>query len=198
MIDPSYIRNIRDGLKSENIEANNLEALPEGLVGLYDKELFPPSLKWKERKETLQFFLVFALAQKEISADFAATILGNEWFVLANENETTEEKRLKKVNEFIQLHSKRFSSVGEGKYQLYHERFRVYILQKGSQIDLTHFNQKFISLCESELKKNTEKEIPEKESYALEFLSTHYFISAMQGEKVCLNKKDAACYIFYC
>ena len=90
MIDPSYIRNIRDGLKSENIEANNLEALPEGLVGLYDKELFPPSLKWKERKETLQFFLVFALAQKEISADFASSILGDEWCkLLANENETT-------------------------------------------------------------------------------------------------------------
>ena len=154
-IDPSYIRNIRDGLKNEHIEANNIEALPEGLVGLYDKELFPPSLKWKQRKETLQFFLVFALAQKEISADFAATILGDEWCkVIANENETTEEKRLKKVNEFIQLHSKRFSSVGEGKYQLYHERFRVYILQKVSEGDLTQFNQLFISLCESELKNN--------------------------------------------
>jgi hypothetical protein len=191
-IDPSFIRNIRDGLKNENIEANNLEALPEGLVGLYDKELFPPTLKWKERKETLQFFLVFALAQKEISADFAATILGNECFkVLANENETTEEKRLKKVNEFIQLHSKRFTSAGEGKFRLYHERFRVYILQKVSESDLAQFNQKFISLCESELKNNTEKAIPEKERYALEFLSTHFFISAVQGEKVCLNIKDA-------
>ncbi len=192
-IDPSYIRNIRDGLKSEQIEANNLEALPEGLVGLYDKELFPPSLKWKERKDTLQFFLVFALAQKEISADFASTILGDEWCkVLPNESETNEEKRLKKVNEFIQLHSKRFTSGGEGKYRLYHERFRVYILQKVSEGDLTQFNQLFISLCESELKKNSEKDISEKEIYALEFLSTHYFISAMQGEKVCLNKKDAA------
>jgi hypothetical protein len=192
-IDPSYIRNIRDGLKIENIEANNIEALPEGLVGLYDKELFPPSLKWKERKETLQFFLVFALAQKEISVDFVSTILGDEWCkVLPNENETSEEKRLKKVNEFIQLHSKRFTSAGEGKYRLYHERFRLYILQKVSESDLTQFNQKFISLCESELKKNTEKDIPEKEYYALEFLSTHYFISAMQGEKLCLNKKDAA------
>ena len=191
-IDPSYIRNIRDGLKSENIESNNLEAIPEGLVGLYDKELFPPTLNWKERKEMLQFFLVFALAQKEITADFASTILGDEWCkVLANENETTEEKRLKKVNEFIQLHSKRFTSGGEGKYRLYHERFRVYILQKVSESDLTKFNQLFISLCEYELKNNTEKDFSEKESYALEFLSTHSFISAMQGEKVCLNKKDA-------
>jgi hypothetical protein len=191
-IDPSYIRNIRDGLIYEHIEANNIEALPEGLVGLYDKELFSPSLKWKERKETLQFFLVFALAQKEITADFASTILGKECCkLLADENETTEEKLLKKVNEFIQLHSKRFTSAGEGKFRLYHERFRVYILQKVSEGDLAQFNHKFISLCESELKNNAEKDIPEKEHYALEFLSTHYSISSMQGEKVCENKEHA-------
>jgi hypothetical protein len=192
MIDPSYIRNIRDGLKDNLIEANNLEALPDGLVGIYDKELFSPTLNWKQRKETLHFFLVFALAQKEISADFASTILVEEWCkVLANENETTEEKRLKKVNKFIQLHSKRFSAAGEGKFRLYHERFRLYILQKVSEGDVAQFNQKFISLCESELKNNTEKHISEKERYALEFLSTHYYISAMQGEKVCLNKEHA-------
>jgi len=65
-LDPSYIRSIRDGIINGNIEANNQEALPDGLVGLYDRELFPPTMKWKERKEILHFFLVFALAQKEI------------------------------------------------------------------------------------------------------------------------------------
>ena len=119
MLDPSYIRSIRDGILSGNIEANNNEALPDGLVGLYDKELLPPTLNWKERKETLHFFLVFALAQKEISADFTATILGDEWFNLHNDNESKEEKRLQKVNDLIQLHSKRLSSAGGGKYRLY-------------------------------------------------------------------------------
>ena len=126
-LDPSYLRSIRDGILSGNIEANNNEALPDGLVGLYDKELFPPTMKWKERRELLHFFLVFALAQKEISADFAAEILGDEWYNHADEITSKEEKRLQRVNELIQLHSKRFSSAGEGKFRLYHERFRVYI-----------------------------------------------------------------------
>ena len=143
-LDPSYIRSIRDGILNGNIEPNNQEALPDGLVGLYDKELFPPAMKWKERKETLHFFLVFALAQKEISADFAASILGDEWFNSYNNDETIEEKRLQKVNDLIQLHSKRFSSAGGGKYRLYHERFRLYILQKVSEQDIAQFNQKFI------------------------------------------------------
>jgi hypothetical protein len=193
MLDPSYIRSIRDGIINGNIEANNIEALPDGLAGLYDQELFPPTMKWKDRKETLHFFLVFAIAQKEISADFVSNILGEEWCkVLADEKETTEDKRLKKVNDLVQLHSKRFSSAGGGKYRLYHERFRVYVLQKVSEEDIDQFNHKFIELCKTALNLNSEKDIPEKESYALEFISTHFFISAMQGEKECLNKEQAA------
>ena len=191
-LDPSYIRSIRDGIINGTIEANNQEALPDGLVGLYDKELFPPTMKWKERKETLDFFLVFALAQKEISADFAAEILGDEWYNQADEQTSKEEKRLKKVNDLVQLHSKRLSSAEGGKYRLYHERFRVFVLQKVSEEDIDQFNAKFISLCETALETISEKNIPEKESYALEFISTHYFISAMQGEKECLNKEQAA------
>jgi hypothetical protein len=175
-LDPSYIRSIRDGIINGNIEANNQEALPDGLVGLYDKELFPPTIKWKERKETLQFFLLFALAQKEISADFAADILGDEWFNLHIDDESIEEKRLQKVNDLIQLHSKRFSSAGGGKYCLYHERFRVYILQKVSDEDIAFFNEKFVSLCEIELENNSFNAITEKEIYALEFMSKHIFI----------------------
>jgi len=152
-LDPSYLRSIRDGILTGNIEANNNEALPDGLVGLYDKELFPPTLKWKERKETLDFFIVFALAQKEISADFAAEILGDAWYNHADENSSKEEKRLQRVNELIQIHSKRFSSAGGGKYRLYHERFRVYVLQKVSEQDIRLVNNRFISLCETELDK---------------------------------------------
>jgi hypothetical protein len=149
-------------------------------------------MKWKERKETLQLFLVFALAQKEISADFAAQVLGDMWYNLSDENTSKEEKRLQHVDDLIQLHSKRFGSPGGGKYRLYHERFRVYVLQKVSQQDITQFNDKFISLCETALETISEKDIPEKESYALEFISTHFFISAMQGETECLNKEKAA------
>jgi hypothetical protein len=192
MLDPSYLRSIRDGILSGNIEANNNEALPDGLVGLYDKELFPPTMKWKERKETLDFFLVFALAQKEITADFAAEILGDEWYNHADENTSKEEKRLQRVNDLIQLNSKRFSPAGSGKYRLYHERFRVYVLQKVSQQDITRFNARFIALCERALETSSEKEIPDKESYALEFISSHFFISAMRDETECLNKEHAA------
>jgi hypothetical protein len=172
-LDPSYIRSIRDGIINGNIEANNQEALPDGLVGLYDKELFPPTMKWKERKETLNFFLVFAIAQKEISADFASAILGDEWFNLHNDDESKEEKRLQKVNDLIQLHSKRFNSAGGGKYRLYHERFRLYVLQKVSISDIDKFNSVFISINENSKK----LAFIEAQLYNLKFLHTHAAIA---------------------
>jgi hypothetical protein len=174
-LDPSYIRSIREGIINGNIEANNQEALPDGLVGLYDKELFSPSLKWKERRETLQFFLVFALAQKEISADFASAILGDEWFNLHNDDESKEEKRLLKVSELIQLHSKRFSSAGGGKYRLYHERFRLYILQKVAISDIKTFNEKFIIFLNNKAVLAT----TEDKFYKLNYLLTHQSISML-------------------
>ena len=192
MLDPSYLRSIRDGILNGTIEANKNEALPDGLVGLYDKELFPPTMKWKERRELLHFFLVFALFQKEISTDFVAEILGDEWYYEFDENTSKEVKRFHRVNELIQVHSKRFSSAGGGKYRIYHERFRVYVLQKVSEQDITQFNAKFIALCEKALEVQSEKDIPEKESYALEFLTTHFYVSAMQSVKECLNKEHAA------
>jgi len=143
--------------------------LPDGLVGLYDQELFPITMKWKDRKKTLDFFLVFALAQKEISADFAAEILGDEWYNLQNEKDSKQDKRLQKVNGLIQLHSKRFSSAGGGKFRLYHERFRVYILQKVSEKDINQFNAKFISYCENQLNNKNAY----KSNYIWEFYSNH-------------------------
>jgi hypothetical protein len=79
-IDPSQRHSIRDDILNGNIESNNNEALPDGLVGLYNTELFPATMKRKERSELLYFFLVFACAQKETSVGFASEILGDEWY----------------------------------------------------------------------------------------------------------------------
>jgi len=148
-------------------------------------------------KGTIAFFLSICFSPKEISADFAAEILGDAWYKHADENSSKEEKRLQRVNELIQVHSKRFSSASGGKYRFYHERFRVYVLQKVSEQDITQFNARFIALCETALQTISEKEIPEKESYALEFISTHYFISAMQGKTECLNKEHASALTYF-
>jgi hypothetical protein len=188
-IDPSYLRSIRDGILNGTIEVNNSNALPEGLAGVFDQELFPSTLALRERRELLLFFLPFALAQKEISVDFAADVLAKTWMKYPAEVDANHQAVYDQVNRFIQHHSKRFVSAGEGKYRLYHERFRVYILQKVTELDIRTLNDQIISLCEKAL---GEKSGNEKEIYALEFLSTHLYINAMQDKEQGAKLKSLA------
>jgi len=175
-LDPTYLRYIYDNLVKETVHPDNTSELPNGLIGLYE-EAFEEHLPLLQRQKLLKRFAIWALLMKEVSAAFVAEVLG----------ETEED-----IQEFISTYSAWFTSPESGKYQLYHERFRVYVLQKVTEKDITQLNDKFIAFCETALNTISENEIPEKESYALEFITTHFFISAIQGETECLNKEQAA------
>jgi hypothetical protein len=73
--DPTYLRTIHDGLLSGTVHKDNSSALPLGLVGMYEEAL-PPATNVNERKKFLEFFSVWALLKKEVSAEFIATLLG--------------------------------------------------------------------------------------------------------------------------
>ena len=115
--DPTYIRTIHDGLFTGAVHKDNSCALPIGLVGMYEEAL-PPARNVKEREKFLEFFSVWALLKKEVSVEFVGPLLEG-W---------TEEQ----VYYYISQYSKWFNSPVSGKYVLYHERFRSYILMRAS------------------------------------------------------------------
>jgi hypothetical protein len=160
--DPTYLRSIYDGLSAGSINKDNATALPIGLVGVYEEAL-PPASNVNERKKFLEFFGVWALLKKEVSVAFVLPLL---------EGWTEEEV----VND-IAKYSKWFNSPGSGTYILYHERFRTFLMQKISKKQLLENNALII--------KNAQDSIAEKlgddwERYALEHLSTHLLIAAME------------------
>ena len=159
-LDPTYLRYIYDNLIKGSVHPDNASELPDGLIGLYE-EAFEEHLPLQQRQKLLKRFAIWALLMKEVSAAFVAEVLG----------ETEED-----IQEFISTYSAWFTSPESGKYQLYHERFRIYVLQKVTEKDITQLNNKFIAFCETTLNTITKNEIPEKESYALEFLSNHHMI----------------------
>jgi hypothetical protein len=114
--DPSYLRTIYDGLLSGTLHKDNASGLPAGLVGIYEEAL-PPANQVNERQKFLEFFSVWALLKKEVSSVFLARLIG--W---------TEEG----VLDYIGRYSKWFNSPVSGRYVLYHERFRSYILMRAS------------------------------------------------------------------
>jgi hypothetical protein len=161
--DPTYLRTIYDGLYSGAIHKDNSSALPMGLVGLYENA-FPPASNVNERNKFFEFFAVWSLLKKEVSADFVVPLLEG-W---------TEEQ----VTGYIAKYSKWFNSPASGKYVLYHERLRTYVLQKISQKHFGNCNEDIIWQCQIALQ---EKNGNEWERYALEYLSFHILITAIEN-----------------
>ena len=160
-IDPIYLRAIREGLISGKLEKESETDLPQGIAELFDKELFPLNIPIAKKQSLLNFFTVFALFQNEVTPSFIAVIL--DW----------EEE---KVSEFIYIYSKWFTTSGNNHFRLYHDRFRVYILQKNTSNKFLNFNDKLIEICHQAISAISNEE---QELYALEYLSTHLFVKAM-------------------
>ena len=162
-IEPTYLRYIRDGLKKEAIHPDNASALPDGLIGLYE-EAFEENLSAVERQKLLEQFAIWALLKKEVSANFVAEVL-----------DVKEEN----VLDFIAAYSKWFNSPEPGKYQLYHERLRVFLFQKLSEKEVQILHIKLIDRLEKAIE---EKKADEFEYYALQHLSDHLLLIALENK----------------
>ncbi|MBM3418855.1 MAG: hypothetical protein FJY17_08065, partial [Bacteroidetes bacterium] len=160
-VDPTYLRTIHDGLVTGSVNKDNASSLPYGLVGVYEDAL-PPLTNAADRQKFNEFFAVWALLKKEVSAAFTAPLLAG-W---------TEDQ----VIGYIAQYSKWFNSPVSGMYVLYHERLRTFVLQKISQDHLSRCNHALIQKSSLALQN---KSGDEWERYALEHLSTHLLTAAM-------------------
>ena len=159
-LEPTYLRYIYDGLLKGSIHPENAAELPEGLIGLYEEALDERN-SVVERQKLLQRFAIWALLKKEVSAAFVAEVLG----------ETEDD-----IHEFISTYSAWFNSPESGKYQLYHERLKVYLLQKLSEGEIHALHEKLIVRLEKAIQ---EQKADDFEWYGLEFLAGHYGANAM-------------------
>ena len=162
-LEPTYLRYIYDGLVKGSIHPENSAELPEGLIGLYE-QAFDERVSAIERQKLLRRLAIWTLLKKEVSIGFVAEVL---------------EEKEEDVQAFIFDYSSWFNSPKVGKYQLYHERIKVYLLQKLSQSETEALHKNLISRLEIALQEQLEDEF---EVYGLEFLSAHYSVEAMLTE----------------
>ena len=157
-LEPTYLRYIYDGLIKGSIHPENAAELPDGLIGMYE-EAFDERTSVVERQKLLQRFAIWALLKKEVSAAFVAEVLG----------ESEDD-----IQEFISTYSAWFNSPESGKYQLYHERLKVYLLQKMSEGEVAVLNSKIIEILEQKV-----HDVQQSETvlYCFEHLSFHLFLN---------------------
>jgi hypothetical protein len=163
-LEPTYLRYIYDGLLKGSIHPENAAELPEGLIGLYE-EAFDERTSVVERQKLLERFAIWALLKKEVSAAFVAEVLGD-----------TEDE----IQDFISTYSAWFNSPESGKYQLYHERLKMYLLQKLSEGEVAKLNGLLVAYLEQQVNDEHENE---SVKYCFELLSFHLFLNGyLTGE----------------
>ena len=174
-LEPTYLRYIYDGLIKGSIHPENAAELPDGLIGMYE-EAFDERTSVVERHRLLQRFAIWALLKKEVSAAFVAEVL-----------EETEDD----IQDFISTYSAWFNSPESGKYQLYHERLKVYLLQKMSEKEVHLLHNKLITHLERAVK---EQKADEFEWYSLEFLGYHIEILSLGDNSKLIFKEKLVQY----
>jgi hypothetical protein len=155
-LDPTYLRYIYDNLIKGSVHPENASELPEGLIGLYE-ESFEEHLPVLQRQLLLQWFALFALLKKEVSVAFVAEVFG--------ESESD-------ILEFINTYASWFNSPEPGKFQLFHERLKVFVLQKLSEKEIQTIHEKLIACLELAIE---EQQSDEFERYGLEFIGEHLY-----------------------
>jgi hypothetical protein len=169
-IDPSYLRYIHDGLNNGIIHAENASSLPDGgLISIYEEAL-PPDHNVKERKRFIEFFSVWAMLKKEVSVCFVVPLL-QHWFefeAVDNDTNNNYDKQELEVTEYILKYSNWFNSPVSGKYILYHERIRSFVIQRMSKSLIEKCYADLIALLENSIQHKTDDET---EYFALEYLS---------------------------
>ena len=158
-LEPTYLRYVYDSLHKGSLNAENASALPQGFIGLFERE-FPADISSVERISVLKRLTLWALFKGAVSTHLASDVL---------EEDEEDTKTL------IDTYSKWFNSPGPGKYILYHDRLRSYFLQKLSSHEVQTLNEKLISYLETALKNDR---ADEGQEYALEHLAAHMAVES--------------------
>tara|TARA_B110001450_G_scaffold235570_1_gene240376 strand:- start:564 stop:4826 length:4263 start_codon:yes stop_codon:yes gene_type:complete len=161
-LEPTYLRYVYDALNKGSLNAENAAALPRGFIGLYEQE-FTQKTPAGERKKVLNQLALWALFKGSVSANMAAAVL------------ELEEEQMK---DLVDTYSSWFNSPESGKYQLYHERLKLYLLQKLKAEEVQVLNEKLISFLEDAIKQANGEE---DEYYALEHLHQHMALESQLG-----------------
>lgn len=161
-LEPTYLRYVYDSLNKGSLNTENAAALHQGFIGLYEQE-FTLKTPAGERKKVLNQLGLWALFKGPVSANFAAAVLD------------MEEDQMK---DLVDTYSSWFNSPESGKYQLYHERLRVYLLQKLKAHEVQVLNEKLISFLEHAIKQAKGEE---DEYYALENLHQYMALESQLG-----------------
>lgn len=178
-LEPTYLRYVYDALNKGSLNSENSAALPRGFIGLYEQE-FSQKIPAGEREKVIHLLSFWALLKSPVSIDFVVSIL-----------DFTE----KNIQSIINSFSNWFNSSESGKYQLYHERLKVYLLSKVNENDINNLELKILNFGKQIISNNEVSKFRKEHSiYFLKNYYTHLYFNSYKEkrffellEKFCLS-----------
>jgi len=144
------------------VHTTDTAALPVGLMAIYEKDIFD-TMAARERARLMELFSVWALLEQPQSIESVAQIILQD---------------AAELQELLSVHLKYFKISQGGKHELYHPRFRSYIIQRNSPSSLQRINDRIIAACQNAC---IDKNPDELYQYALAHLSHHLRIRMNVG-----------------
>ncbi len=167
-LEPTYLRYVYDSLNKGSLNAENEAALPHGFIGLYEQE-FTQKTPANKRKKVLNQLALWALFKGPVSANMAAAIL------------ELEEQQMR---DLVDTYSSWFNSPESGKYQLYHERLKVYLLSKVNENDIKNLELKILNFGKRIFSNNEVLKFSKEHSiYFLKNYHTHLFFNSYKEKR---------------
>ncbi len=164
-IDPSYLRFVYNDMLTGRISPENAASVPRGLTGLYMSELGGRS-RYEKREETLRVLASFALADDAVTTELLSLMTGTDRALL---------------DDFVLAHGKWFNRDSRGRLYIYHDRFRMFALQRCPEYLLRELNGKAALFVETNWNKYDAEEhrfsCPEEIEYSLEHGAHHVFLT---------------------
>ena len=157
MIEPTYLRYVYDKLNQKSLSSDNASNLPYGFIEIYEKS-FQSNISINYRYKIISKLTIWALMFEPMSIESVSKLYGCN---------------VVEMKIIIDKFSTWFNVLENGNYEIYHQRLKLFILQKVSQKELIALANKILTCLHTNLNTKQNNQIV---NYAYKYIHVYFEI----------------------
>jgi hypothetical protein len=164
MIEPTYLRYVYDKLNQKSLSSDNASNLPYGFIEIYEKS-FQSNISIHNRHKIISKLTIWALLFEPMSVESVSKLYGC----------SVDEMKI-----IIEKFSTWFNVLENGYYEIYHQRLKLFILQKVSQNELIALLNKILICLHTNLNSEPKSQIV---FYAYKYIHDYFKLCSTYTKK---------------
>lgn len=164
MIEPTYLRYVYDKLNQKSLSSDNASNLPYGFIEIYEKS-FQSNISINHRDKLFSKLTIWALLFEPMSVESVSKLYGCSVY---------------EMKTIIEKFSTWFNVLENGNYEIYHQRLKLFILQKVSQNELIALLNKILICLHTNLNSEPKSQIV---FYAYKYIHDYFKLCSTYTKK---------------